>query len=356
LDKSRIWLIGFVIAAILMLLTVYLAIFYAPIPQTGVKSANEILDTLDGSEIKIAGFVSKIHMSDSNKIELSIADFSDYQGWLNKAPEDELDWFVVYPIDVSIDISGGDLSIADGTNISVLGTVSSDTIGTYSQISGYSLKSQTDNVVIGISAGEFEITTAPVAQKIFYFHMPAAWVSYVAFGVTLVGSILYLKKREMKYDNAAHSAVEIGIIFATIAILTGPVWAKEEWGVYWRWEDTKLLTTFILWLVYIGYLSLRAAMADPLTRARTAAVYGIISFITVPMSLLSSRIAPLLRSSHPQVIATSSGGLSPEAGLTVGIAVMAFTFMFIVILMKRMELNRMEYELEELKKEVGGEI
>jgi heme exporter protein C len=197
--------------------------------------------------------------------------------------------------------------------------------------------------------------TAPVAQKIFYFHMPSAWVSYLAFFVTLVASALYLKTRAIKYDRWAFSSAQLGVLFATIAITTGPVWAKQEWGVYWRWDDTKLVTTFVLWLVYIGYLMLRGSMTDAGTRARVGAVYGILGFVTVPMSLLSSRIAPLLQSSHPQVIASNSGSLSPEAGMTIGIAIVAFTLLFITMLIRRVEIAESEEELEELKRTIGGE-
>jgi heme exporter protein C len=212
-----------------------------------------------------------------------------------------------------------------------------------------------DDFEFAESSGEFGVFSAPIAQKIFYFHMPSAWVSYLSFFTTLLFAALYLKTRKMAYDRVAHCSAELGVLFATMAILTGPIWAKQEWGVYWRWDDTKLVTTFVLWLVYIGYLVLRAAVADPAARARVSAVYGILGFITVPMSLLSSRVAPLLRSSHPQVIASSSGSLSPEAGLTVGVAVMAFTFLFITMLIKRVEIAESEDELEELKRNIGGE-
>jgi heme exporter protein C len=243
-----------------------------------------------------------------------------------------------------------------GANLSVHATVVEENIGPNSAITGFSLSiPDSGSVSVALGGGGFGTMSAPVAQKIFYFHMPSAWVSYLAFFVTLVSSALYLKSRDVKYDRWAQSAAELGVLFATIAILTGPIWAKQEWGVYWRWSDTKLVTTFILWLVYIGYLMLRASVADSGTRARVSAVYGVVGFVTVPMSLLSSRIAPLLRSSHPEVIASNTGSLSPEAGLTIGIAVVAFTMLFITMLIKRVEIAESEEELEELKRAIGGE-
>ncbi len=360
--------ICFSLALILILVTVALAVFFAPLPQTGVRSADEVLDSIVGQKIQVAGFICQFQniqddMASVLNLTLSLADFRDYQGYLQAKEAGALDtqWCTVRPIDVKFDGTtrgpGYGVQVLElGQNVSIKATVVEAQVGPYSEVTGISLgASARDAVYIGSSAGSFGLMGAPVAQKIFYFHMPSAWVSYLSFGVALIASILYLRKRDQKFDHWAHSSVEIGILFATIAILTGPVWAKQEWGVYWRWDDTKLVTTFILWLVYIGYLSLRAAISDPSTKARIVAVYGILGFITVPMSFLSARIAPLLSSSHPEVIASSSGSLSAEAGMTVGIAVAAFTFVFITMLIKRVEIAESEEEIEELKRKIGGE-
>lgn len=367
---GRIFLVG---AAILMLLTTYLAVFYAPLPQTSVKSADKILSSIEGSKIRVAGFVSEVYAKDTNVItgfytfRFSIADFSDYQRYLAAAAGDQLDsqWWTVRPIDVVLRNQPGMglLSVGStwessgtGTNLSVMAEVVGSGIGPNSNVTGFHMRTYSPgDITVGTTPGQFGTMTAPVAQKIFYFHMPSAWVSYLAFFVTLVASALYLRTRDAKYDRWAFCSAELGVLFATIAIATGPIWAKQEWGVYWRWDDTKLVTTFILWLVYIGYLMLRASMSDAGTRARVGAVYGILGFVTVPMSLLSSRVAPLLQSSHPEVIASRSGSLSPEAGVTIGVAVIAFTLLFITMLIKRVEIAEAEEELEELKREVGEE-
>jgi len=373
MEKSKLGRIILVGAAILMLLTTYLAVIYVPLPQTSVKSADKILSSVEGSRIRVAGFVSEVYAKDTNIItgsylfRFSIADFSDYQRYIAAAAGDQLDsqWWTVRPIDVVLrnppgtfllSVGGTWDSAGTGTNLSVLAVVVGSGIGPNSNITGFHLRTYSqEDITVGASPGQFGIMTAPVAQKIFYFHMPSAWVSYLAFFVTLVASALYLRTRDIKYDRWAFSSAELGVLFSTIAITTGPVWAKQEWGVYWRWDDTKLVTTFVLWLVYIGYLMLRASMTDTGTRARVGAVYGILGFVTVPMSLLSSRVAPLLQSSHPQVIASSSGSLSPEAGMTIGIAIIAFTLLFITMLIRRVEIAESEEELEELKRTIGGE-
>jgi len=365
LELKKHWKEAMVAAVVLIMVVTYLAIFVAPLPETSVKNANAILSSAEGSRITVVGFITDLNRSHHlidvpNWISFSLADFSDYQRYMDAVSRNDTDgaWWTVPPILVSAKISSGWVpsptaeisgTINNGTNVSVLGTIKR--LASNSE-SVFGLDAQ--KITVG-AAGSFGIMTAPVAQKIFYFHMPSAWASYLAFGVTLLASVVYLRTRNQKYDHWAHSSVEIGVVFATIAILTGPIWAKQEWGVYWRWDDTKLVTTFILWLVYIGYLSLRAAIAEPSTKARISAVYGILGFITVPMSFLSARVAPLLQSSHPEVIASSTGSLSVEAGLTVGIAVIAFTLLFITMLIKRVEIAESEEEIEELKRKIGGE-
>ena len=363
---KRLGLVLTLVSAILIMATTYLAIFYAPLPGTSVKSIDEVLPSIEGTTVKVSGFVTNftVHLPDAldvpTRYTFSLADFEDYARYLAATEAGNLSeqWWTIRPIDVGYSMggwmpSGLNFTIHDCSNISVTADVVLRVIGPNSAVTGCSL-AIVENVEIGPQGG-FSTMTAPIAQKIFYFHMPSAWVSYVAFFLTLVGSVLYLRSRNARYDRLAMASAELGVLFATIAIATGPIWAKEEWGVYWRWDDTKLVTTFVMWLVYVGYLSLRAAISEPGTRNRVSAVYGIVGFVTMPMSLLSSRIAPLLRSSHPEVIASSSGSLSAEAGIAVGVAVVAFTVLFAAMLIKRVEVAEAEDELEELKREIGGE-
>ena len=192
--------------------------------------------------------------------------------------------------------------------------------------------------------------SAPNAQKIFYFHVPSAWVSYLAFAVVFVASILYLKTSSQKWDTIAYSSAEIGVVFCTLAIVTGPIWGKAEWGVYWRWEDTKLTITFVLWLIYVAYLILRGGVEDE-SKSRLAAVFGIIGFVCVPLSFISSRI---WQSMHPNVVATSEGSMSSEAGIGLLVGVVALTFLYIFILKKRVHLQEMAFRIDDLKDKIGG--
>jgi len=369
-NKKKLGLILTAVALGLILATTYLALYFAPLPQTSVGAADEILSSIDGSRVRVAGFVSQLIMisnpivSDPGVEVFALADFSDFARYAEASASGRLseEWWTVKPLILKVMLNEWNPSedpyppFSPGMNLSAEGKVVYGLPIQNSTMSDYFLKvSSMNDVKVGVGPGEFGLVTSPIAQKIFYFHMPSAWVSYLAFFVTLLGSVMYLKTRNAKYDRLAVSSAELGVLFATIAITTGPIWAKQEWGVYWRWDDTKLVTTFVLWLVYIGYLSLRAAIHEQGTRARVSAVYGILCFVTVPLSLLSSRIAPLLRSSHPRVIASSSGGLSPEAGITIIIAVIAFSLLFAAMLIKRVEIAESEEELEELKRVIGGE-
>jgi len=362
---GRHWNLLLAVSSALVLVTVLLALFYAPVPSCSVKTANELASSMEGSRITISGFVVGLDVSDDVWLgvlydyNLTVADFSDYARYLEAVRTGQLDgqWWTVSPVIVRVtaggwfQANGPYLSVGAGSNVSATGVVV-----IMPDLTSVVLRCESGYDVVELSSpGAAGIMTAPIAQKIFYFHMPSAWVSYVGFFLTLLFGVMYLRTRDRKYDRIASSSAELGVLFATIAIATGPIWAKEEWGVYWRWDDTKLVTTFVMWLVYIGYLMLRAAVVDHSARARVSAVYGILGFVTMPMSLLSSRIAPLIQSSHPQVIASSSGSLSPEAGLTVIVAVVAFTFLFITMLIKRVEIEESEDELEELKRIVGGE-
>jgi len=143
-------------------------------------------------------------------------------------------------------------------------------------------------------------------QRIFYFHVASAWISYLAFGVTFVAGLLYLKSKDLKWDTVAYGSAEVGIIFCTLAIITGSLWGKAAWDVFWRWEDLKLFITLVLWLVFIAYLALRANAKSRISKANLSAVFGIIGFICVPLSFAANRI---WQQYHPTVIATSRGKL-----------------------------------------------
>jgi heme exporter protein C len=188
-------------------------------------------------------------------------------------------------------------------------------------------------------------------QRIFYFHVASAWVSYLAFGITFVAGLLYLKSKNLKWDTIAFSSAEIGIIFCTLGIVTGSLWAGAEWGVFWRWEDIKLFITLVLWLVFIAYLALRANAKSRTSKANLSAVFGIIGIICIPLSFGANRI---WQQYHPTVIATSKGGLQTSMAYALIVAVFAFTFLYIYLLLARVDIERMKETIEKIKQQVGG--
>ena len=190
-------------------------------------------------------------------------------------------------------------------------------------------------------------------QRIMYLHVASAWVSYVAFAVTFVAGIMYLRTRDLRWDANALSSAELGVLFCTLAITTGPMWAKAVWGVYWRWADLKLLMTLVLWLVFIAYLALRANTPDRRMGASMGAVFSSVGMLCVPLSFAANRIWTQY---HPTVIGTSKGGLQASMGATLGVAVVAFTVLYIFLMLARVGIERARDELEELKQKAGDHL
>jgi heme exporter protein C len=142
--------------------------------------------------------------------------------------------------------------------------------------------------------------------RIFYVHTPIAWITYLAFGLSLVTTILFLMKRDMKYDRLAEVTAMSGIFFGAGAILTGAIWAHATWGSYWNW-DPRETTTLICELAYLGYVMLRLSVPDAGKRALTSGAYNILAFSTVPLSYLS---VSFMTSLHPVVVTPQGFALS----------------------------------------------
>ncbi len=184
-------------------------------------------------------------------------------------------------------------------------------------------------------------------QRIFYFHVPSAWASFVAFGVVAVASILFLRTGKNKWDMMAQSSAQVGVMFLTLVLITGPLWAKPVWNVYWTW-DARLTTSFILWLIFIAYLMLRSYVADKERGARFAAVFGIIGFLDVPIVYMSIR---WWRTLHPSpVVGGGEGsGLAAPMLQTLLVSVGAFTLLFITLLVFRYKTATLANQLELVK-------
>ncbi len=191
-------------------------------------------------------------------------------------------------------------------------------------------------------------------QKIFYFHVPSAWLAFLAFFIVFISSLFVLIKKHFYWDALAVSAAEIGFVFTTIVLITGPLWAKPVWFIWWTW-DIRLTSTLILWLIYAGYFLLREFVTDVYVRSRLSAVIGILAFVDIPIVYFSIR---LWRTQHPSpVFAGGQGsGLDPQMRLVFFFALAAFTFLFVFLLLtnffakiQRNEIAKLNFQIEEME-------
>jgi len=183
-----------------------------------------------------------------------------------------------------------------------------------------------------------------IVQRIFYLMVPMGWLSLLSFLIVFIGSILYLVKRESKWDILAHSSAEVGIVFTTLALITGAIWAKPIWGVWWTWEP-RLTATLVLWLIYIAYLMVRSFATEESKGARFAAVVGIIGFVDIPIIALATT---LWRGMHPGAV-IFEGGLAPSMLLTLMVSIIAFTTLYLLLLIQKVSMKNDEIEIKRLK-------
>lgn len=181
-------------------------------------------------------------------------------------------------------------------------------------------------------------------QKIFYFHVSAAATAYLAFFVTFVCSIVYLIKRSLRCDTLAVSSAEIGVVLCSVALLSGPIWARYAWNTWWTWE-ARLTTTLLLWLMYVAYLILRFTLTGE-QKNIFSAVLGIIAFVNVPLVYFSVRF--WRGGQHPP----GNIALEPTMLWTFLISLLAFIATYIYLLLVRSSIESMTNELEELRIEI----
>ena len=183
-------------------------------------------------------------------------------------------------------------------------------------------------------------------QRVFYFHVPIAIMSFLAFFLVFVASIAYLIKRTPGWDRLAQASAEVGVVFVTLALITGVIWARPVWGVWWTWEP-RLTTTMILWLIYVAYLMVRAYASNPSQGARYSAVVGIVGFVDVPIVYYS---VIWWRSIHPDPVV---GPLSQQNSLESTMAlVLLFSFVTLLILFVYLVAQRMA--LRNAEDQLGG--
>jgi heme exporter protein C len=196
-------------------------------------------------------------------------------------------------------------------------------------------------------------TVMGAVQKIFYFHVSANWAGMLGFLAAAGFGIALLRTGNRRWDEMAPAAVEVGMVFSLIGILTGMIWARPTWNTWWTW-DPRLTTITIMELVYAAYFILRKAVDDPERRARFAAVYSILGVISVPLTFLSIRFS---RTIHPVVIgstypsALGTFDMTPRMGFTFAVSLVAFTLLFANLLWRRVRLEQITRRVEDQQME-----
>lgn len=187
----------------------------------------------------------------------------------------------------------------------------------------------------------------PANFKIFYFHLPIAISSYLAFAIVFISSVLYLRGKQQKWDIIALSAAEVGVIFAFLTLASGSIWAKSAWGAYWVTWDVRLNTSLVLFLIYLAYLMIRQAVDEPEKRARLSAVFGIVGFVGVPLSYMSIRLWN--RATMHPVAELNYSTYSPLL-ITLLVNFVAFFLLVASLIILKIDNERVKEKINELKR------
>jgi heme exporter protein C len=205
--------------------------------------------------------------------------------------------------------------------------------------------------IVALGVGFFFATTVPPERvqgefaKIMFVHVPSAWLAFLAFGVTMIGGAVWLVRKTPIWDRLAAASAEVGVFYTALALLTGMIWGYPVWGTFWDWSDARMMSTAIMFFVYVGYLALRRSIPDPETRARRSAILGIVAFIQVPLVYFS---VTLFRTLHQgTTVIRPDAPIDPEFLRALMINLGAFTLVYAAFMTWRTRLARLEDELEE---------
>lgn len=188
--------------------------------------------------------------------------------------------------------------------------------------------------------------TMGVVQKIFYFHVPQASLSYLSAILLGFGCIMFLWKSDLKWDRFGSAAAELGLMFTATTIVSGMIWAKPAWGTYWVW-DARLTLQFVLGLLFVAYFMLRAYLPNREKRATLSCVFGLLAMVDVPLNYGSIY---WWRTQHPQpVVSPGGGGLDPDMQLAFFVSLTAWAVFYVYLLRHRMAIARVEEQVEYLE-------
>src|SRR5579871_1080971 len=184
--------------------------------------------------------------------------------------------------------------------------------------------------------------TMGLVQRIFYFHVSSAWTGFVSFIMVFIGSVAYLRTRAPKWDWLSVASAEVGVAFFTIVLVTGPIWAKPVWGIWWTW-DARLTSSFLLWVLFVSYLVLRTLVDEPERRATVSAVFGIFACLDIPLVYFSIW---WFRTQHPQPVIGDGGKLDARMGYVLLLCWAAMLAVMTVLIRLRYRLEGMRAEID----------
>ena len=179
-------------------------------------------------------------------------------------------------------------------------------------------------------------------QRIFYYHVPSAWTSFIFFAANFVASIVYLIRRNLKADAVAVSAAEIGLVFCTVVLVTGPIWARPVWGIWWTW-DWRLTSSLVMWLIYVSYLVLRRFSSGGQTPVLAAAL-AVFGGLDIPLVYFSIWF---FRTQHPQPVIGDQGSIDPRMLQVLLINWAAFLCFGLLVFWGRYRTEVMQQEVDE---------
>jgi heme exporter protein C len=213
--------------------------------------------------------------------------------------------------------------------------------------------------VAAVAGAVLAYSTPPEAlqrtyARILHLHVPSAWLAFLAFGVTALGSIGWRITRRRGWDRLAAASAELGVLFTVLALVTGMIWGKPVWGVFFDWADARMASTAVMLLVYLGYLALRRATVDPETRAARASILGIIAVVQVPLVYFSVN---LIRTLHPtQSIRLDGPTMHPSMLVALLVNLAAFTLIYVALLRARITAARLEAAIAEARPTPGAVV
>src|SRR6202142_4067716 len=182
--------------------------------------------------------------------------------------------------------------------------------------------------------------------RILYFHVPSAMTSFCGFFVAMGFSLMYLYKQDLKYDSIAASITEVSLAFAVVTLVTGSIWGRIIWGVWWAW-DARLTSALVCWLLYAGYLMLRRAIEEPTGRARISAVFNLFAFVDVPIVIFSIK---WWQTQHPQPVFWGGGAIDPAMYLTAVLNLVALILLAVVLALIRLRQEEVQREIDSLRR------